>query len=144
MGLDMYMVRVDNKICKPIKENNEIVSFDSETEEVACWDEKNMLHYFLLEQTGADSNMNCAYVEVPYEVLYEFIGRVNNILKARGHNREYLARKLLPTQESPSSLFDTDYDTWYYESLKNIRADFRKIIQTTDFLNQTLYYYCWW
>lgn len=143
MGLDMYMVRVDNKTCKPIKEDNCVVSFDSKTEEVAYWRKENALHKFILEQTGADPNMNCTYVEVPYEVLYDFIGRANDILKARGHNREFLANKLLPTQ---SGFFfgGTNYDKWYYESLKNIRADFRKIIQTTDFLNQTLYYSCWW
>lgn len=143
MGLDMYIVKINNKTCKPIKEGDDIVSFDSKTQEVAYWRKQNMLHHFLLEQTGADPNMNCTYVEVPYEVLYEFIGRANDILKVRGHNREYLANKLLPTQ---SGFFfgGTDYDKWYYESLKNIRADFRKIIQTTNFTNQTLYYSCWW
>ena len=143
MGPDMYMVRVDNKTCKPIKEDNYVVSFDSKTDKVAYWRKQNMLHHFILEQTGADPNMNGAYVEVPYEVLYEFIGRANDILKARGHNREFLAEKLLPTH---SGFFfgSTEYDKWYYESLKNIRADFRSIIQTTDFVNQTLYYSCWW
>ena len=143
MGLDMYMVRVDNKTCKPIKEGDDIVSFDSKTDEVAYWRKQNMLHHFILEQTGADHNMNCTYVEVPYEVLYEFIGRANDILKARGSHRESLAEKLLPTH---SGFFfgSTEYDKWYYESLKNIRADFRSIIQTTDFVNQTLYYSCWW
>ena len=143
MGLDMYMVRVDNKTCKPIKEDNCVVSFDSKTDEVAYWRKQNMLHHFILEQTGADPNMNCTYVEVPYEVLYEFIGRANDILKARGHNREFLAKKLLPTH---SGFFfgSTEYDKWYYESLKSIRADFRSIIQTTNFVNQTLYYSCWW
>lgn len=143
MGLDMYMVRVNNKTCKPIKEGGNIVSFDSKIDEVAYWRKENTLHRFILEQTGADPNMNCTYVEVPYEVLYDFIGRANDILKARGHNREFLANKLLPTQ---SGFFfgSTDYDKWYYQSLKDIRADFRKIIQTTDFLNQTLYYSCWW
>lgn len=143
MGLDMYMIRTDNKTCKPIKEDNYVVSFDSKTEEVAYWRKKNMLHKFILEQTGADPNMNCTYVEVPYEVLYDFIGRANDILKARGHNREFLANKLLPTQ---SGFFFgvAEYGKWYYECLKSIRADLRKIIQTTDFLNQTLYYSCWW
>lgn len=143
MGLDMYIVKINNKTCKPIKEGDDIVSFDSKTQEVAYWRKQNMLHHFLLEQTGADPNMNCTYVEVPYEVLYEFIGRANDILKARGHNREYLANKLLPTQ---SGFFfgGTDYDKWYYECLKSIRADLREIIQSTDFTNQTLYYSCWW
>ena len=143
MGLDMYMVRVDNKTCKPIKEGDDIVSFDSKTDEVAYWRKQNMLHHFILEQTGADPNMNCTYVEVPYEVLYEFIGRANDILKARGHNREFLAEKVLPTHSG--FLFgSSEYGKWYYEYLISIRADFRSIIQTTDFVNQTLYYSCWW
>lgn len=143
MGLDMYMVRVDNKTCKPIKEGGDIVSFDSATEEVAYWRKQNMLHHFILKQTGADPNMNCTYVEVPHEILCDFIVRANKILKARGNHRESLAKELLPAQ---SGFFfgSTDYDKWYYQSLKNIRADFRKIIQSTNFINQTLYYSCWW
>lgn len=143
MGLDMYIIKVDNKTCKPIKEDNCIVSFDSKTEEVAYWRKKNMLHKFILEQTGADPNMNCTYVEVPRKTLCEFIDRVNKILKARGRHREELAKELLPTQGG--FFFGvTEYDKWYYECLKSIRADLREIIQSTDFTNQTLYYSCWW
>lgn len=143
MGLDMYMVRVDNKTCKPIKEGDDIVSFDSKIEEVAYWRKKNMLHKFILEQTGADPNMNCTYVEVPRKTLCEFIDRVNRILKARGRHREELAKELLPTQ---SGFFFgvAEYGKWYYECLKSIRADLRGILQSTDFTNQTLYYSCWW
>lgn len=143
MGLDMYMVRVDNKTCKPIKEGDDIVSFDSKIEEVAYWRKKNMLHKFILEQTDADPSMNCTYVEVPYKVLCKFIVRANMILKARGGHRESLAKNFLPTQ---SGFFFgvTEYGKWYYECLKSIRADLREIIQSTDFTNQTLYYSCWW
>lgn len=143
MELDMYMVRINKRDCKPIKEGDDIVSFDGSIEEVVYWRKRNMLHHFLLEQTGASPDMNCTYVEVSRETLCEFIDRVNRILKARGKHREELVKELLPTQ---SGFFFgvTEYGKWYCECLKSIRTDFREIIQTTDFTNQTLYYSCWW
>lgn len=116
MGLDMYLVK-------------------REDTEVAYWRKANAIHNWMVQnvQFGED---DCRDYWVSKEKLEELLDVCNRVLVDNS-----LAPKLLPTQ---SGFFfgSTDYDEWYFETVKYTKKMIEDLIEKDDF--EDLYYGSSW
>ena len=153
MGLDMYLWKVKR-------------------EEVAYWRKANAIHAWFERKFADDGELeNCRDYYVNKEDLIELrntcqtildkaivtIGQVKNGERYNKDTNNWeptyevgevidnpdLAKELLPTQ---SGFFfgPTGYDKWYIEDLKSTIKQIDKVLETTDFDNETIAYSAWW
>lgn len=126
MGLDMYLVK------------NEDFS-----QEIAYWRKANAIHNWFVSnvQNGED---DCGYYEVSKDKLEELmqlcitVGVSDSIT---GNN--YSAMKDLPTTNG-FFFGSTDYDEYYYDTLKRTGKMLKEVLETFDFENDKLYYTSSW
>ena len=117
-------------------------------EQVGYWRKANQIHNWFVEniQGGVD---DCSYHrEVTEEDLRELLDICQRVLKScdlegmcvKDTN---IAEELLP---STSGFFfgSTDYDSWYVEDIKNTIDIITKVLETTDFDTQMVYYVSSW
>lgn len=138
-------------------------------EQVAYWRKANAIHDWFVEhvQNGVD---DCDYHdEVTKEILEELLDTCERVLDASelvdgqvisryrytDNGKESImeegkcikdpivAMKLLPTTHG-FFFGSTDYDEWYYESVKYTAKKIREILETTDFETEMLYYISSW
>lgn len=139
------------------------------TEQVGYWRKANQIHNWFVEniQDGVD---DCNYHrEVTEEDLNELLdickrvldscemvdGQVNNGWEYRDGQRipivepgkyvkdSSVAAELLPS--TPGFFFGgTDYDEWYVQDIKNTIDIINKVLETTDFDTQMIYYVSSW
>ena len=106
-------------------------------EEVGYWRKANQIHHWFVNQVQ-DGNDDCQLSVVPkekLEELYEIVGRIKKNPK--------LASTLLPTQEG-FFFGSTSYDQWYYDDIELTYQILSKVLQDTDFENETVFYRASW
>lgn len=138
-------------------------------EQVAYWRKANAIHDWFVEhvQDGVD---DCDYHnEVTKEILEELLdtcekvlavselvnGQVVNGYRYTDNGKELImeegkyikdpsvAMELLPTTRG-FFFGSTDYDEWYYDSVKYTAEKVREILETTDFETEMIYYISSW
>lgn len=138
-------------------------------EQVAYWRKANAIHDWFVEhvQDGVD---DCDYHnEVTKEVLEELLDTCERVLDASElvgdhvydvvevaggeyvpiiEEGQYIvdpivAMELLPTTRG-FFFGSTDYDEWYYDSVKYTAEKVREILETTDFETEMIYYISSW
>ena len=129
MGLDMYLTRTK----KPFE------VYQKETENIGYWRKSNQIHSWFVEnvQNGVDE---CQTAEVGKEHLEKLLAICQTILKAKS---ETLAKSLLP----PTGGFffgSTSVDDWYYEDITNTIEILTKVLDSTDFDTQQIWYHSSW
>lgn len=159
MGLDMYLYKMKNykdtsiedamlifnykyynePICKPLK--TDVVKFYTQNpcEKVCEWRKANAIHkYFEDTLTDYDGIYNCEYYQVDKCDLINLIDLCQQVLK-----EPEKASELLPTT---SGFFfgSTDYDSYYLSDIEETIDKINVVLDTTDFDNESLFYYAWW
>lgn len=107
-------------------------------EQVGYWRKANQIHNWFVEniQDGVDDC--CYHREVTEEDLIELRDICHEVLC--NHD---LAEMRLPT--APGFFFGSyEYDEWYVEDLKNTIDIINKVLETTDFEKQMIYYVSSW
>ena len=128
MGLDMYLERVTNK---------------AEDEEIGYWRKDNHIHRWFVEnvQDGID---DCGAYLVSREKLIELRKACLKVLQAKYDEKKRLsvASGLLPTR---SGFFfgSTDYDEFYFDSLKRTLNILDEALDNTSG-DQEIYYQASW
>lgn len=125
MGLDMYVQRKGK--------NGE------KDEELLYWRKANAINRWFGEHlTEYGEIENCEEYPIGKETLELLLADIKKVLRSRGKERE-----ILPTQ---AGFFfgDTEYNEWYYETLKETKKDIENLLQTFDFVNNDIYYYIWY
>ena len=173
-GVDIDKAKTDNpklyEELKPFihKRGGEIYSWESIFEEIGYWRKANAIHKWFVDnaQDGVD---DCDYYEVSKEQLEDLLdtciqvrdasmmkhGWVNN--GQRFENGMWcpifeegevivdttVAEALLPTQ---SGFFfgGTDYDQWYMEDIMDTIEIITKVLETTDFALEMVFYSSSW
>jgi hypothetical protein len=137
MGLDMFL----NKAKRPKLEyfdKDYIKSPNVIKNEIAYWRKANAIHnYFVHEvQDGID---DCSYHnEVTKDILEDLLRRCNIVL-----DNPDLASQLLPTANG--FLFgSTNYDELYFSDIRYTIKIITKILETTDFETEIIYYLSSW
>ena len=145
MGLDMYLIgkkslwdlkKESKKIEKIFPELKE---FEPEkiVFELGKWRKANAIHKWFVEnvQDGKDDNGEESWVSK--KQLQELLDLVKEVLKNKDK-----AEELLPTQ---SGFFfgGTEYDEWYFNSLKNTKKIINKVLKL-NFDNIDVYYQSSW
>lgn len=51
--------------------------------------------------------------------------------------------ELLPTTSGPF-FGSTDYDDWYFKDVEDVLAQFKKILNATNWKREKIYLHCWW
>ena len=142
---------------------------DHITDEIGYWRKANAIHNWFVEhvQNGID---DCKYHnEVTKEILEELLDTCMTVLKnselfdapvvssfiyCNGRQKpEFIdgkivkdpsvAMQLLPTQEG-FFFGSTDYDQWYIEYIENTIDIINKVLRTTDFEREMIYYISSW
>ena len=116
---------------KPAKEKY------GKAEQIGYWRKANHIHAWFVDNCG-DGEDSCQQIKVSKEQLQLLLEAVNNVLK----NKE-LAEQLLPTQEG-FFFGDTDYDSWYYDSLKDTKKIITEAINETDWDSEEVIYQASW
>jgi len=106
--------------------------------EVSYWRKENHIHHWFVthNQNGED---DCDEYQVSYDTLIEFIKTAKLLLMD-----EYQAYALMPTK---SGFFfgGTDYNQYYYQSVKRTMKLFERLLKHRAFVNHwTLYYHSSW
>jgi hypothetical protein len=153
MGLDMYMFRIDKETALPeypnvrqgmfeptSDEDKEILNTYWEATEqinfidVAYWRKFNALHAWFVDecQDGIDE---CQYSEVTEEKLKELIELVDKSIK-----------KKKPLLEPRGGFFfgSTDTDEYYWEDMKELQKELKRITEEVDFDDDKLIYSSSW
>lgn len=156
MGLDMYLERM------PRCEN--ATPYDTFTEEVGYWRKANQIHRWFVEhvQGGVD---DCDYHdEATKETLEELLDVCKRVLVScelvnyrfdenddqilvledvKHVKDSSIAKELLP---SVSGFFfgNTEYNERYIDDIKNTIDIITKVLETTDFETQMIYYVSSW
>ncbi len=124
-----------------ISENEEVVK------KVAYWRKANQIHNWFIEnvQDGCD---DCDAYEVNQNQLLELLDVckkvvTHSILLGNEIKDCSVAKKLLPTL---SGFFfgDTDYNQWYLQNVQLTIDKLEKILDTTDFEKQIIFYTSSW
>ena len=138
-------------------------------EQVAYWRKANHIHSWFVEHVQDGEDDCCYHNEVTKEILEDLLCTcnlvINNSKLVKGkiingytfengketpvfEDGEYIedsnvAMEVLPTA---SGFFfgSTDYDEWYYEDVKYTAETIRKILDTTDFDKEMIYYISSW
>ena len=123
MGLDMYLQK--KKKVEPIR--------------IGYWRKFNALHNYLFEHFGPDGGEdNCTALQLSEEDIEETL----NSLKYCLENKDK-AEDEMPTQEG-FFFGSTEYDDWYFENVKEAIDIFTKVLEETDWDNETVEYYAWY
>lgn len=122
MGLDISFYRK--------KENTESI-------EVAYFRKHNWLLPFFNYRENLSDKI------VTDEQLKDFISKAKEILEAPLNKRYELAKKTIPT-EAGFFFGGTAYDVYYFEGLRKNIENFEKILEDTDFANESVIMNCWW
>ena len=77
------------------------------------------------------------------EQLQELLTAIKSILKAKGKEREELAEQLLPTREG-FFFGGTDYDSYYFDDLKDTKKIIEDVLEETDWDNEEIIYQASW
>lgn len=107
-------------------------------DEVGYWRKANHIHNWFVEHVQ-DGEDDCKYHnEVTKEDLEELLDACNEVLCDPD-----MAPQLLPTQ---CGFFfgSTEYDEWYMNDIRNTVDIITKVLETTDFNSEMLYYRSWW
>ena len=131
MGLDMSLYRM--KLADAEKD------FDkAEKEEVIYWRKANQIRQWFVENCDYPVDGNCEWAEVTKENLETLIEDCQNVL-----DRKVEASEVLPTS---SGFFfgSTSYDEYYLENLRHTIECATRVLETTDFDTEVLYYTDWW
>lgn len=107
-------------------------------EEVAYWRKANEIHAWFVEKIQ-DGNDDCGYYR---EVTATDLQALKKRCEAVIENPDF-AEDLLPTR---SGFFfgGTEYDEWYFKDLEKTIEQIDKILETTDFNTEALYYASSW
>ena len=116
---------------KPVKERY------GKAEEIGYWRKANHIHAWFVDNCGEGID-ECQQIKVSKEQLELLLQAVKNVLK----NKE-LAEKELPTQ---SGFFfgGTEYDSWYYDSLKDTKKIIEDALEETDWNSEEIVYHASW
>lgn len=141
MGLDIYFSRTN-------KNENESV-------ELAYFRKVNFLVNFM-EQYGFNADTdNCKYFPLTKEIVQDLYDRCKEVIMAHLEcNRgvefndvkfEKKANELLPTCDG--FLFGSlSYDDWYYENIKDVKKEMKKILTAFDKLktDEEIVFHIWY
>jgi len=107
-------------------------------EEVAYWRKANMVHKWFVEHVQ-DGEDDCdIHRELTRQDLLDLLGEVVVVLRD-----PTMAEKLLPTQ--PGFFFgEYEYDDYYLSKLYSTVEQIGRILVTTDWENEALYYVSSW
>jgi len=124
MGLDMNLM-------KRVRTNK-----GSADEVLVYWRKANAMHKFFTDIN--EQYESCEYVEVTKDMLGDLLNRCAEVLADKSK-----ASELLPTT---SGFFfgSTEYDDWYFNSLKNTIQEIIPILADGDIKDEDLYYYGWY
>ena len=126
MGLDMYLMKRNKK--------------HKECEvEVCYWRKANQIRkWFVNHIDQFNQEDNCKEFILSKEILEKLVYDCKYVLK--NHDK---AEEVLPTS---SGFFfgETKYDKWYFITLEDTVKNIQKVIETTDFESEEIYYYDWW
>lgn len=134
MGLDMFLFRRQRSSSAPLFSN------DPAVEDVGYWRKANAIHRWFVDhvQHGID---NCAPYPVTAEDLQILLDTVEDVLAHQG-DTDY-ADQHLPTQ---GGFFfgSTEYDADYWSDLEDTREILRRVLDTTNFSEQEIFYQSSW
>ncbi len=139
MGLDMFLMRGQKNL-------NEESLWDKGVK-VGYWRKANHIHAWFVDncQDGIDE---CQTTEVDKEKLEELLSICRIIINPGGGPvplvvKETIAQEKLPTREG--FFFGcTEYDEYYYEDVKETMNILEKVLEETDFENESIYYSASW
>lgn len=133
-------------------DKNKEYGYHTMFQQIAYWRKANHIHNWFVEniQNGTD---DCGYYEVTKEQLEQLLEicievRDNSKMIHDSEGETYIkdtstAERLLPTK---SGFFfgSTDYDKWYLEDIRYTIKELRKILKTTDFEHEIVFYTSSW
>ena len=154
MGLDMYIYR---------KSKGEQVAYWRKANAVLSWlnrhiekeedDIENCKEYYIDKELLEELKRDCVKVLSKPELVnkeieveqydYEHHGRIKVKRIIEVLKDSSLAEELLPTEEG-YFYGSTIYDERYLDDLRNTIEQIDKILETTDFNTQNLYFHAWW
>ena len=124
--------------------------YDRIMDQVAYWRKANHIHKWFVKNVQ-DGEDDCEYHdEVTKEVLIELLMTCMTVLASSELDEDgeliknpKVAMELLPTT---SGFFfgGTEYNQWYYEDIKYTAETIKKILETTDFEIEMIYYVSSW
>lgn len=124
MGLDMNLM-------KRVRINK-----DSVDEGLVYWRKANAIHKFFTDIN--EQYESCESIEVTKDMLGDLLNRCAEVLADRSK-----ASELLPTTDG-FFFGGTEYDDWYFNSLKNTIQEIIPILSDGDIKDGDLYYYGWY
>lgn len=128
MGLDMNLYR-RNKNCN---------IDDERGEEVMYWRKANQIRRWFVDHTGYPVDADCVDHPLTEQNLIDLLHTCQEVLKNRKS-----APRLLPT--SNGFFFGTtEYGEWYFSDVESTVTALQRILLTTDFNTQEIYYREWW
>ena len=155
MGLDMYLYktkRVKDYTAEDYSDVEDAVSEFSSVEDlkekvssiglkkVGYWRKANQIHSWFVEncQSGIDE---CQMEEVTKQNIEELLIICLDIIKNK--DDEELAKSELPTQNG-FFFGSTEYDSDYYEDIKDTIKIIQNVLNTTDFEKEVVLYRSSW
>ena len=136
MGLDQYI-------------------YKTRRDEIAYFRKVNFLQGYF-ENKYPDKNLNCEYVRIQKEDVEDIIERCNNILEHVTFSEDKslegviwspkaveIAKKEMPIKEG-FFYGSYEYDSWFFDDVKEVKEVFEKILKETDFDEDTIEYSCWY
>ena len=138
MGLDMYLLKGNNKIDTKSRSFQEAFSWEEVgLTVVGYWRKVNAIHNWLVTNVQAGED-DCDYYPVERENLLELLG----ICKEVKENHK-LAPELLPTCDG-FFFGNTEYDEWYFRGIKETIEILNTVLENTDFKNEKIIYTSSW
>lgn len=140
MGLDQYLFRANreklNKYHNLSKEERE--ELESPCVEVCYWRKANQIRQYFVEHCDYPEDGNCIDFEVDKSDLLNLVKTCKEVL-----DNHDLAQELLPVS---SGFFfgSNEYDEWYFKDLENTIDMVEKVIGSTDFDKDIVFYSEWW
>lgn len=113
------------------------------SQQVGYWRKANQIHRWFVDhvQNGED---DCDYHrECTKEVLEELLDTVNKVRKAPNNRFGVTAMSLLPVRKG-FFFGNYDYDDWYKEDLEETVKILKKVLKTTDFETEMVFYLSSW
>ena len=134
MGRDAK--KPDQKLIDYCKKHGQMVY------EVAYWRKANAIHAWFERNCANGELEDCTFIDVTEDDLLKLLSTCNLVLSRIETDSSY-AEELLPTQ---SGFFfgSTEYDNWYIEDLKETIDIINRVLDETDFNEESIAYYAWW
>ena len=145
MGLDMYLTRKtyiweedrkDFKVSLPPKYNVNVAKINYIEEEAIYWRKANMIHDWFVRNVQNDDD-DCGNYYVSKDDLKKLYDIIVEVLINKKK-----AEQLLPTA---SGFFfgDTDYDTFYFDTLVDTKKKLKAILDLKDEYGEYYYHSSW-